>query len=245
MEGSSEDRRRYWGNAVTFQLARLGYYELEPAFTTLAMRGAIDPFTEIMRRAQAGEINLPPSRLQKVLNDNLARDTADDRTQILSDLQTSTNSLGVLSLSGVRDEILLWSHYADCHQGLCLEFHVEAGSTPFGSSLLTSAQPVDYLEDYPEVGLYETDELVWTRAILMTKAEQWQYENEYRCIDPKGGGLRSFPEDQLAAVLLGCQMSDADRTEVLSWVEQRKRPLVVYQAHMADRKYAIVFTQLR
>lgn len=38
-----------------------------------------------------------------------------------------TEQIGVLCLSGVKNDILMWSHYADAHRGICLEFdrHVE------------------------------------------------------------------------------------------------------------------------
>ena len=52
----------------------------------------------------------------------------------------------------------------------------------------------------------------WADALLMTKAEQWSYEDEYRCIDPHGSDLREFQKEQLTGVVFGCQMPVEDTT---------------------------------
>jgi hypothetical protein len=45
-------------------------------------------------------------------------------------LDEAVNSAGVLSLSAKPDHILMWSHYADSHQGICLRFRASQ-TTPF------------------------------------------------------------------------------------------------------------------
>ena len=72
----------------------------------------------------------------------------------------------------------------------------------------------------------------WADALLMTKAEQWSYEDEYRCIDPHGSDLREFQKEQLTGVVFGCQMPVEDRAEVRDWVEAREMPMAIYQARI-------------
>ncbi len=57
------------------------------------------------------------------------------------DLQKDVDGAGILSLSKVRDDILMWTHYADRHRGLCFEFDGSANCNFFGE-----AQPVVYGE---------------------------------------------------------------------------------------------------
>jgi hypothetical protein len=33
--------------------------------------------------------------------------------------ETVTSKVGVMCISEVPDDILMWSHYADCHKGVC------------------------------------------------------------------------------------------------------------------------------
>lgn len=206
MEGSDEERYKYWGTAISFQLARLGHYDLELEFTQKAMRAQIDPFAEILRRARAGELGLTPASLERILADNLARDSEADRDRILEDHQSSIDQLGVLSLSARWDSILMWSHYSDCHRGLCVEFRVDIDSTPFGSSLLTSAEAVDYSAAYPEVSIYAED-IAWYRALLMTKANHWSYEEEVSLHRSSGGGTAALRFQ--CAVACATRMPDA------------------------------------
>ena len=131
----------------------------------------------------------------------------------------------------------MWAHYSEWHTGLVLEFNVEIDSAPFGSSKLASAEAVSYEEDYPAVSMY-ADEEEWSRALLMTKSKQWAYEDEYRCIDPGGPGLRHFEQAELAAVTLGCRASDEDQSDVGSWCQQRAVP-AVYRCVTAERRFEL------
>ncbi len=55
-------------------------------------------------------------------------------------------AVGVLTLSESPEQILLWSHYADDHKGICLEFDVERCASQF-----PRLQPVRYSSDAPSV----------------------------------------------------------------------------------------------
>jgi hypothetical protein len=76
------------------------------------------------------------------------------------DLQNDVDQAGILSFSKVRDDILMWAHYADKHKGLCLEFDGSANCIFFGE-----AQPVEYM-DYTPIPLDGTAERQMSRVIL-------------------------------------------------------------------------------
>src|ERR1039458_1306131 len=62
--------------------------------------------------------------------------------------------VGVLSFSKNRDHILLWSHYADNHQGICIGYNKEILLKLFESKYNTIKKvfvdvDVDYQEQYP------------------------------------------------------------------------------------------------
>ena len=63
-------------------------------------------------------------------------------------LQHEVNKVGILSLSGVNDNILLWSHYAFGHTGLCIGF-TATNISPFftvanASFILTRPSLIDF-----------------------------------------------------------------------------------------------------
>lgn len=66
----------------------------------------------------------------------------------------------------------MWSHYADNHRGVCLEF---ATANP----LFATAKAVQYLKDYPSWVPMDADQVVKT---VYTKSNEWEYEDEYRLL---------------------------------------------------------------
>src|SRR3954452_10247322 len=43
---------------------------------------------------------------------------------LIDSAQQDVNRIGVFCLCERPDNVLMWSHYADCHRGLCLEFEI-------------------------------------------------------------------------------------------------------------------------
>jgi hypothetical protein len=81
---------------------------------------------------------------------------------------------GVLSLSEVPDNLLMWAHYTDCHTGLLIGF--DTGMPGF--STLARAKDalikVAYVTTRPR---YRTRDLA-RDGLLSTKSRDWAYERE-------------------------------------------------------------------
>jgi DUF2971 family protein len=97
------------------------------------------------------------------------------------DVQKNVDEVGIACFSKVRDDILMWAHYADKHKGLCLEFDGSENCNFFGE-----AMPVEYA-DFTPVPLGEDSMKTMTRIIL-TKSKHWSYEREYRIFWPNMAG---------------------------------------------------------
>jgi len=65
------------------------------------------------------------------------------------DVQKEIDNAGITCFSKVRDDILMWAHYADKHKGLCFEFDGSDNCIFFGE-----AQPVKY-EEFTLISLGE------------------------------------------------------------------------------------------
>jgi hypothetical protein len=59
------------------------------------------------------------------------------------DVQKEIDKAGITCFCKVRDDILMWAHYADKHKGLCFEFDGSPNCNFFGD-----AQPVKYEDFY-------------------------------------------------------------------------------------------------
>lgn len=131
-------------------------------------------------------------------------------------------SLGVLCLTRTQRHLLMWSHYADGHRGMLLEFDDEHAcfrrnvpGTQFQGRLI----PVTYADSRPPVANGTADAIVRS---LTAKALEWAYEQEVRMflplseanppVAPDANGtpvhLIDIPPDALRSVTLGCLSKD-------------------------------------
>jgi len=115
--------------------------------------------------------------------------------------QEQIRNLGVLSLSMVPDSILLWSHYADEHKGICIEFERNIDED---SGILENSRPVIYSDMYPtpSVDQLVLDPRALTNKVVYTKSHHWAYEKEWRLWKDKGNQKHPLP-GPVKSVILG------------------------------------------
>lgn len=156
------------------------------------------------------------------------------------------DDLGIVSFGPQPDDILMWSHYAGRHNGICLEFrptrleHVEF----FGQ-----AQRVRYQRRMPAINFYTTSEIERARAYALTKAEHWRYEGESRIVIPNAeeeGRFVQIPRGALTAVFLGACITDDNRQLVLKRLVSaaQSETVRVYQAEISPDTYELMFPRI-
>ena len=143
------------------------------------------------------------------------------------------NRAGVYCLSAVNDDILMWSHYANAHRGICIGFRAGPDDGFFRRS-----QQVKYLLAYPSTRIFDSDEQRSETAFL-TKSEHWIYEEEYRIVESQGPGTYSFPQDLLVEVILGCEISDSDRQSVRTWAQAHSARPKILVARKKEREFGL------
>jgi hypothetical protein len=146
-------------------------------------------------------------------------------------------TVGVLCLSAQRDNIVMWSHYAERHKGICLEFR-RAGD-------LSYALAVNYSDEYPVINFFQIEtkfrvggddaaraaQKEFVDLIYLTKAKEWKYEDEWRLVDPlRGRGLHDLAPGLLSGVIFGCRSTEEDRRKVRGWLQKASASVNLYQA---------------
>ena len=139
---------------------------------------------------------------------------------------------GLFCLSEKNDDVLMWSHYADSHAGLCLEF----AHTP---EFMGGAAKLRYLKEYPTINWLEGDPIQHALLILRSKAQHWEYEQEWRVFRNAGPGMFTYPAGCLTGVILGCEISTDDQREVAAWIEEAEDKIVLYEASRSRSEYAV------
>ena len=153
----------------------------------------------------------------------------------VNDVQEAVNKIGVFCLTEVRDDILMWSHYADGHKGFCLQFNINPKLYPFGEMLFQ----VQYTSSYPQITITKNHK-DQTRKVLLTKSTSWEYEKEWRIFDPDDSlGIRVFPADMLTGVIFGCEMPHENRQLIREWAKGRDIPLKFYQTTKKEKEFGL------
>ena len=149
-------------------------------------------------------------------------------------VQQAVDRLCMLSMSSDPSNILMWSHYADCHRGICLVFDRNGLQPPFAEVL-----QVVYHEKFPLLDVFAGYDVI-AKSLFQAKARDWSYEREWRAIDFDNRGLKlDFVPRALVGLIFGARTLSADMEEVRSWTRGRKEPLAFYQAKICDDRYGV------
>jgi hypothetical protein len=92
-------------------------------------------------------------------------------------------SIGILSLSEIPDDLLMWSHYAATHTGFVLGFdsrHPYFNERKAESDELRHLRRVEYRDSRPSGPMTGFDGV----AVLLVKSQHWAYEREWRILRP-------------------------------------------------------------
>ena len=111
---------------------------------------------------------------------------------------------GVSCFSAHHDNLLMWSHYGGRYKGFCLEF--DTAMTTFEKLMR-----VTYSADLPSIDLsplLASDNFEQVLSLFSTKAEDWQYEAEWRAVHAQAGTLYCYPAECLTGVYFGPEVSE-------------------------------------
>ena len=166
-------------------------------------------------------------------------------------LEESLDYPRVYCFSRDMNNILMWSHYANEHKGICLCFksqQIDNGNFLILDSSNHYLFPVVYDDNLPKqvnmLSNYDPKELV---AFLRTKHSGWEYETEYRLIlweeDFNGKFTKSFRKEDLEGIIFGSNTPIEDIKKVYDIINpnylQEGIKINFYKAQEIKDKYAI------
>lgn len=156
------------------------------------------------------------------------------------------DNTGFCCLSGVRDSLLMWGHYARSHTGCCFVFDLschwthehDAVKDCFPFTFISKINYSHHLFDYPKQGNLH--------AHYLCKSSQWKYEQEWRAVMDdsrildesdrnapwsqrfRGAGYYKLDAGLLVGVILGYRMSPGNKNNIGRLA--RQRGIKIYQA---------------
>ncbi len=159
---------------------------------------------------------------------------------------------GIYSLAGNCDNIVMWSHYANSHKGVCFGFNIVRLGESFPliakqHGLLIDIYPVIYSTEYPTYHIKDLDLDAEQRIVkpLITKSSAWEYENEYRLISLSGVNFSLHLYDGIITeIILGCKISHTDKNMIQRILRTKKSNIKLYQALMDDNDFNLKFEEI-
>lgn len=171
------------------------------------------PISDAERASRVARLSTPAARVEFASN-------------LTKNLPLQMKKVGVYCMSLVPDSMLMWAHYANSHQGVCLRFKANVPDPMF-----SSAQRVVYKKQRPRINPIH-DRQTWTGVVKTTfrKADYWSYEKEWRIVDISGPGVKTFDSAILDGIILGARLRQADWEAVAPVIRARENPLRVMKA---------------
>lgn len=165
----------------------------------------------------------------------------------------------MLSLTKKRNNLLMWSHYADSHRGFVVGFddnnaffHREQPRT------MSPLFPVVFSSKRPVVPRFEEAPNDLHKIVFLTKSEHWAYEEELRMFaqpkaassttkDDRGFALYLFalPPDIFSEIIFGMSMAKEDKRHIAAIVKDRYANVAIYEAKLNELDFDLDLVEYR
>jgi hypothetical protein len=168
----------------------------------------------------------------------------------------------ISSFSKIDDDILLWSHYANSHKGVCLGFKISEVENTFGLYFEDEEifQKPHAPKNYQMLHniIYSIDDKMPQQInrlkddkrelynFLVTKQKNWSYEQEMRIILPTystSGRTFKFAKHCLSKIIFGMNISTKDIATIKQVIDEvyimKGFNVALFQAKPIKGKYAV------
>lgn len=191
-------------------------------------------------------------RMAKVKELKSQKNYKDTQLQAKIQKEIRSSSFGIFSLTNDNENILMWSYYANKHKGFCIGYDVkkimecDPDWVYKGMTGYLDLYKVVYSENMPTItmtGFPAQEKMI---IPLATKSKVWKHEQEYRILGH--GGPRenlSIPNGVIREVILGCQIEDKDRNELLDLLRNMNPKPKVYVAELMVYQYSLKFKKIK
>lgn len=164
--------------------------------------------------------------------------------------------VGILSLTETPSNLLMWSHYADQHRGMVIEFdenHPTFNERRSPNDEFRHLRKVVYASARPIVTL----ETYSFEDLILTKSQEWAYEKEWRILkatadaakvisaSPYDICLFDLPTSTIKRVIFGARVTDAEVNAITKELSSPNLAHVEYQRAVLDTyQFALKFNPI-
>ena len=178
---------------------------------------------------------------------------------IVSGIKDNISSIiGILSLSEVYDDILMWSHYAEYHKGMVIGFDINQS---FQLEEQLTLLQIKYSDHLPVIRITNMEDVSKTPDLvqqafyaLKTKSQHWEYEQEWRMIAPLSilspdkdiSGLSPYNPKAIKSIIFGANVDNKFKKDVIDTIskDDTLHNITFLQAKLDSQNYKLEFAEL-
>ena len=153
----------------------------------------------------------------------------------------------IACFSEICDSILMWSYYANCHNGICIEFNLSKldSHSELNNQILNCLTKVHYSPLRTDVQYFGASHA--GLSFLTSKADVWQHEQEWRLICDTDEEYMPF--DCISNVYIGAKFRADDSQKNGKYARLIKAVnehpgLAICQCKLSKDKYQIEFEEI-
>lgn len=206
--------------------------------------------TEAFRQSQC-MLNLlvGESEVRKILDSEIAKTTLSNvektmKKHMSMPLKNFEDSMRVACFSEPDNltSLIMWSHYADSHSGVCVEYDFETVK----NVVPTACIPVKYTDVYRySINPKNNEEGVANFFKMYTKSTEWEYEKEWRISVQLENSLERgcvMPIATPKRIYLGCRIKNRLKEDVTSFCRDNK--IELYQMKIIPGSFCLDYERV-
>lgn len=141
------------------------------------------------------------------------------------------------------NNILMWSHYANNHKGICIGYLTL--DKPFSDALKVNyynTTPIIDIKKYFSNGKFKggkinKDEF---RKPILSKYNDWSYEKEWRLLKDDEHDFYFYHPNSIKTVYFGCKVSQGDIDSIYNILKQQNENIEYYQMEKDPHDFKII-----
>lgn len=177
--------------------------------------------------------------------------------RFFDEVVSSFSKSKILCLTRSLNNILMWSHYAQNHEGALLVFSPRSQDSMFDRAIqIFYTDELPYIFDSEEVPLFFTGQTSFTdRAFLVNiankvifrKTKDWEYEREWRIMAGDGRSPDEeieyvpFDEADLIGVIFGCRANNSNIQEIQDIVRTHYSSAKIFKARRSGHSSTLEY----
>lgn len=140
-----------------------------------------------------------------------------------------------------KSSLLMWAHYAKCHEGICICYKHKDLAKTFGPLNIV---PIRYSDKLLKISSIEKEDYhqIFLRT-CQTKSTEWAYEKEWRLLgryrinEPYSKGcLVDAPAPH--SIYMGVCIKESTKTEIVELC--KSKGIKLYQMRLSDTRYGLL-----